>query len=254
MQRQNILIFLCITSPSFPLAYSPLVLKKDIFVPWEITILTSRDELLIERRGQWDSWLLQVPSSLSIHTCMWHLWRNIYFSLGWYVSIEFRTTFQSRQTHVLKEEEDVDICLLCRPHELCCSLHILTCWEIDATLLCSDALRYICRDNEIAFCPDWMGWWHRYEIAPVFPWLLCVFHIDTSSCVLGCLTCIGLCRLNHWKLSTQELSPKLPSKWCSRNCMQALQSWSMSQRKTKRVKWLSGDGSHVSFCGKCQWT
>lgn len=118
----------------------------------------------------------------------------------------------SKQTNTCTEGRGgCGLCLLCRPHELCCLLHILTCWEIDATLLCSDALRYICRDNEIAFCPDWMGWWHRYEIAVVFPWLLCIFHIDTSSCVLGCLTCIGLCWLNPWKISTQKLSPKLPS-------------------------------------------
>lgn len=28
-------------------------------------------------------------------------------------------------------------------HELCRSLQIFTCWEIDATVLCSNALRYI---------------------------------------------------------------------------------------------------------------
>lgn len=70
--------------------------------------------------------------------------------------------------------------LVCRPHELCCLLHIFTYWEIDATLLCSVGLRYIWRDNEIGFCSDWRGWWHRYEIAVVFTWLLCVIYTDTS--------------------------------------------------------------------------
>lgn len=69
--------------------------------------------------------------------------------------------------------------LVCRPHELCL-LHIFTYWEIDATLLCSVGLRYIWRDNEIVFCSDWRGWWHRYEIAVVFTWLLCVIYTDTS--------------------------------------------------------------------------
>lgn len=43
-------------SPVFYLLYSPFVPKKDIFVPWGMTILMSRDEILIERRGERDSW------------------------------------------------------------------------------------------------------------------------------------------------------------------------------------------------------
>lgn len=34
------------------LVYSPFVLKKDVFAPWGMTILTSRDELLIECGGR----------------------------------------------------------------------------------------------------------------------------------------------------------------------------------------------------------
>lgn len=98
------------------------------------------------------------------------------------------------------KEEDVGDCLLCRPQELCCSLHIFMCWEIDATLLCCIALRYIGSNNEIEFLLDWMGWWHQYEIAPLFPCLLCVLHKDTSSCLVGHLTCISLHWLNRWTI------------------------------------------------------
>lgn len=39
-------------SPSSHHVHSPFVPKKDILVPWGMTILMSRDELLIEWRGQ----------------------------------------------------------------------------------------------------------------------------------------------------------------------------------------------------------
>lgn len=107
-------------------------------------------------------------------------------------------------------KEDVCAHLPSPRHKSCAacytSLHV---GEIDATLLCSIALRYIWSDNESAFCPDWMGWWHRYEIAPAFPWLLCVFHIDTSSCLAGHLTCISWGWLKHWKISVQQFNHKL---------------------------------------------
>lgn len=103
------------------LAYSPFVPKKDIFVSWGITILTSRDELLIERRGQrWHAADYSRYTELKhsyLYVCV-HVWRNIHFSLSWYVSIEFCTTCQSRQTRVVREEKDVGVCLLCGPHEL----------------------------------------------------------------------------------------------------------------------------------------
>lgn len=87
-ERRTKLIFLFCTSLFSHLAYSPFVLKKDIFVPWGITILTSRDELLIERRGQQRqltySRLLQVPNNRGIHTCMRHVRKNIHFIVGWY--------------------------------------------------------------------------------------------------------------------------------------------------------------------------
>lgn len=72
--------------------------------------------------------LLQVPNS--IHTCMWHVWRNIHFSMHWYVSIEFCTTCQPDK-HVLRKEDDAGAHLLCRPHELCCpatNLYMLGNW------------------------------------------------------------------------------------------------------------------------------
>lgn len=50
------LISVLFMSPASYLLYSPFVPKKDVFVPWGMTISMSRDELLIERRGKRDSW------------------------------------------------------------------------------------------------------------------------------------------------------------------------------------------------------
>lgn len=91
-----------------------------------------------------------------------------------------------------REKRRIDDHRLCRPLELCSSLQICTWREIDATLLCCTALRYICEDNEIEFHPYWTGWWHQYEIALVFPWPLHAFDKGSLSCLVGSLTCIFL--------------------------------------------------------------
>lgn len=116
---------------------------------------------------------------------------------------------------------------------------------------------HIERHNGIAFCTDWMGWWHQYAIALNFP---CVFiphrYIFLSS---------GSFDL-HWFALIESLGEKhvaqlqsaycketlqvgvcsvcfyLP-RWCSRNEMKnwmlALLSWLMSQRnrESEMAEW-----------------
>lgn len=122
--RRNVFLFL--TSPSSHLTYSPFVLKKDIFVSWEIIILTSRDELLIERRGHRDSWhaadYVSVTKQLK-HSYMYvacTVGRDIHFTLGDRICIYWvLCNMSTRQTRVQRKDSG--------PHELCCSLQIFIC-------------------------------------------------------------------------------------------------------------------------------
>lgn len=175
-------------SPSSNHVHSPFVLKKDILVPWGMTILMSRDELLIEWRGQVRQFTCSVPYqavSAVIHVFDIYRRKILLACLNSSVKVFFNVSSQpARGKRRMGDRR------LCRPLELCCSLQICTWREIDATLLCCTALRYICSDNEIEFHPDWTGWWHQYEIALVFLWLLPAFNKDSLSCPVGHLTCI----------------------------------------------------------------
>lgn len=153
------------TSLSSNPAYSPFVLKKDISVPWGKTILTSRDELLTERQDSWHAADICRKAAKQLHSYMSVEYMTEYSKMMW-----IRRVLCNMASSVWKKQGRT-WALLSGPHELCCSLHIFTYWEIDATGLCSNGLRYIWGDNEIALCPDWRGWWHRCEIALVFPWL-----------------------------------------------------------------------------------
>ncbi len=137
---------------------------------------------------------------------------------------------------------------------------------------------------EIMMHSDWMGWWHRYEIALVFPWLPRLFHIDTSSWLVGHLTCIGLHWLNHKKILFFFLQWFNPSKADKSSALNWLLPtihqfgvWSVSfyshmmlekrleleassaelvnvtGKRKQKVKWLSGDTARVSFRGRYQW-
>ena len=137
---------------------------------------------------------------------------EIYFSFGWYESIEFYTTCQPDK-HVDWGKGRTWAFVYFAGH-----MSFATCYtslhvgEIDATLLCSNALRYIWGDNEIRLCPDWMGWWHRYEIALVFPWLPCISQIDSYIFLSS-----GSFDL-HWFRLIESLENKDKTSWV-RNCL-----------------------------------
>lgn len=178
-------------SPSSHHVHSPFVLKKDILVPWGMTTLMSRDELLIEWRGQVRQFTCRVPyQAVSavihvfdiyrrkiIHTCLTCSVKVFFFFLmchlnqpeereGWTIIASaghFSFAVHSKSAH---GEKLMQHCFVAQPCDI-----------------------YICRDNEIEFHPDWTGWWHQYEIALVFPWLLRAFDKDSLSCLVGPLTC-----------------------------------------------------------------
>lgn len=121
--------------------HSPFVLNKDILVPWGMTILMSRDELLIEWRGQVRQFTCSVPYqavSAVIHVFDIYLRKIILACLIGSVKVFFNVP-----SHPTREKRRMDDHCPCRSLELCCSLQICTWREIDATLLCCMALRYI---------------------------------------------------------------------------------------------------------------
>lgn len=81
--KREVMEIPCMEShPQPPILCIPLLCyEKDIFVPWGMTILTSRDELLIERRGQWDSWHAADYAEQLKHSYCTCLWRVKEYSL-----------------------------------------------------------------------------------------------------------------------------------------------------------------------------
>lgn len=130
-------------SPSSHHVHSPFVLKKDILVPGGMAALMSRDELLIEWRGQVRQFTCSVPYqavSAVIHVFDIYRRRVVLACLNSSVEVFFFFYVSSQPA---RGKRRMDNHRLCRPLQLCCSLQICTWREIDATLLCCTALRYI---------------------------------------------------------------------------------------------------------------
>lgn len=87
--------------------------------------------------------LLLVPNNLSIYTCMWHVWRNINFSLGWYVSFEFFLQHANQTSTCIEVRGG---CGRSSPLQATWALPVTYLYMLgNATLLCSNALRYMQR-------------------------------------------------------------------------------------------------------------
>lgn len=157
------------------LAHSPIVLKKDIFVPWGLTILTSRDELLIEKRGQRDSLhAAGYPTRPHAALAFRHVCGGMIKRIFILAQVDVYWIFvhmSAGPTHVLRNAKDVGSPLL----RATWALALASCASSFVGKLmwhCFVLQPYnICTHNETAFCPDWTGWWHRYEIVLAFPCL-----------------------------------------------------------------------------------